>query len=254
MFVRAYDEEGARRAVETSQSYAEALRKLGLGANGGNHRLFRRYVDEVWRIPTEHFDPRSAQRRGLQNLTTPLEDVLVEGSSYSRTDLKRRLFETGIKTRECELCGQGEVWRGAQMSMILDHINGVPNDNRLDNLRVVCPNCAATFETHCGRKNRRPPTTRACALCGTEFHPHSDRQRYCSRDCGCRHSNRRRDPVMSSRRVERPEHAQLIAELANSSYVAVARKYGVSDGTVRKWIRWYEAAAARSEEKRDEAA
>jgi HNH endonuclease len=42
------------------------------------------------------------------------------------------------------------------MALILDHINGVRDDNRLENLRIVCPHCAATFETHCGRKTRVP--------------------------------------------------------------------------------------------------
>jgi hypothetical protein len=40
------------------------------------------------------------------------------------------------------------------MSLIIDHINGVGDDNRLENLQIVCPNCAATLDTHCGRKNR----------------------------------------------------------------------------------------------------
>ena len=64
------------------------------------------------------------------------------------------LFEEGLKERRCEMCGQDENWHGRTMSLILDHINGVPDDNRLENLRIVCPNCAATLETHCGRKNR----------------------------------------------------------------------------------------------------
>jgi len=40
------------------------------------------------------------------------------------------------------------------MSLILDHINGKRDDHRIENLRILCPNCAATLETHCGRKNR----------------------------------------------------------------------------------------------------
>jgi hypothetical protein len=130
-FVPRYTEQQARDAVKTSFSYAEALRTLGLRPSGSNHRLFRRYVDEIWAIPTEHFDPGRARRQGLRNATIRLEKVLVEHSTYSRSGLKRRLFNQGLKTRLCELCGQGEIWHGKHMSMILDHINGVPDDNLL---------------------------------------------------------------------------------------------------------------------------
>ena len=126
-------------------SYAEALRRLGLRPSGGNHRLFRRYVDEIWAISTAHFDPSHGRRRETRRRAAGLEDVLVEHSSFSRYGVKRRLFDAGIKSRQCELCGLGEVWRGRHMSLILDHINGVPDDNRLENLRIVCPNCAATL-------------------------------------------------------------------------------------------------------------
>lgn len=53
------------------------------------------------------------------------------------------------------MCGQGEEWNGKKMSLILDHINGVHNDNRLENLRIVCPNCNATLDTHCGKNNKK---------------------------------------------------------------------------------------------------
>jgi hypothetical protein len=75
----------------------------------------------------------------------PLEEILVDNSTYSRSNLKMRLYEEGLKEPRCELCGQGENWRGKYMGMILDHINGVRNDNRLENLQIVCPNCAATL-------------------------------------------------------------------------------------------------------------
>lgn len=221
-------------------SYAEALRRLGLRPSGGNHRLFRRYVDEIWAISTAHFDPSHGRRRETRRRAAGLEDVLVEHSSFSRYGVKRRLFDAGIKSRQCELCGLGEVWRGRHMSLILDHINGVPDDNRLENLRIVCPNCAATFDTHCGRKNQRPTDARACAACGRAFIPGYERQRYCSTECGCRHDNRRRSPRPSVRKVKRPSYEVLMVELQESSFVAVGRKYGVSDNAVRKWVARYE--------------
>jgi hypothetical protein len=173
----------------------------------------------------------------------PLESVLVEGSSYSRKSLKRRLFTTGLKARCCELCGQGEDWRGRRMGLILDHVNGVPDDNRFENLRIVCPNCAATLETHCGRKNHLPE--RPCERCGQAFAPRTVRQRFCSRECGTRHGRRHRRPRPETRKVDRPSHDQLRADLASMSFLAVGRKYGVSDNAIRKWLRWYERQAER---------
>jgi hypothetical protein len=202
--------------------------------------LFRRYVDQVWRIATDHFDGGMAQRAKQRSRATPIEDVLVERSTYPRGALKRRLFDLGLKQRVCELCGQGEVWHGQRLSLILDHINGTPDDDRIANLRIVCPNCAATFDTHCGRKNRQPAELLRCGRCGCEFVPGRPEQRYCSRACGCRHPNRRRGPRPSSWRVPRPPREVLLAEIAASSVLAVGRKYGVTDNAIRKWVRAYE--------------
>ena len=64
---------------------------------------------------------------------------MVENSSYGRGHLKQRLFAEGLKQRRCEECGQEETWRGKRMALILDHINGVPDDHRLENLRIRLP-------------------------------------------------------------------------------------------------------------------
>ena len=126
------------------------------------------------------------------------------------------------------------------MSLILDHVNGVANDNRVENLRIVCPNCAATFDTHCGRNKRR---LRECLVCGSEFRAKAPDQRHCSSACGGR-SAASLAAARANRTVERPPYEQLVREIAETSWSAVGRKYGVSDNAVRKWVRWYEAEAA----------
>lgn len=181
-----YTEQQARDAVAASFNYSEVLRRLGLRPAGGNHRLIRHWVDDVWRIPTEHFDPDRSRHQKLGADPVPLELVLVEHSTYSRRTLKQRLFSSGLKQRRCELCGQDEVWRGRRMGLILDHVNGVPDDNRIENLRIVCPNCNATLDTHCGRRNRLDVEPRECRHCGESFVPRFPKQRYCCRDCGQR--------------------------------------------------------------------
>lgn len=160
-------------------------------------------------------------------------------STYARGKLKERLLAAGIKRAACELCGQQELWRGRRMSLVLDHINGISNDHRLENLRIVCPNCAATLETHCGRNL---PRVRICPGCEKQFTPRTIRHRYCCQACwgtvaavkykGGSHPERRKVP--------RPSYDQLTTDVQGMSFVAIGPKYGVSDNAVRKWLRWYE--------------
>lgn len=236
-----FPEKEVRLAVAASMSFAETLRNLGLCPTGGNWKTLRRYTREHG-IPTDHFDPYASSRGPKARI--PIAQILVEGSTYSRNHLKARLYDEGLKLPVCELCGQGEEWLGRRLAMILDHINGVRDDNRIENLRIVCPNCAATFDTHCGRKNRMQ--TRLCARCGKEFQPRYGRQKYCSRYCAMRYP-RKKGPDPSAWKVARPSHELLLREIAETSWSAVGRKYGVSDNAVRKWVRSYEQRAATTD-------
>jgi hypothetical protein len=238
--VPAYTESELREVVARSTSLSQVVRHFGLRTAGGNFRQLRRWL-ETWEISIEHFTlewsmpPR--ERR-------PLEAILVERSTYSRGTLKHRLYDEGLKQRRCELWGQGEIWLGRRLALILDHVNGVANDNRLENLRIVCPNCAATFDTHCGRQNRKLDVEQACSYCGRTFRVRHRGQRYCSRQCGT-HAPKP-GHRLAARRVERPPYEELVAEVAATSWSAVGRKYGVSDNAVRKWVRAYECERAAS--------
>jgi len=227
-----FTEEQVRAAVPNARCYSDVLRAIGLRVAGGNFATIKKYIDEIWRIPTDHFDPRAASSVGLRRRQpVALREVLVLDSSYNRGDLKRRLYAEGLKARVCELCAQTEEWNGRRMSLILDHVNGDARDNRLENLRIVCPNCNATLETHCGRNKPRGRPPIECRHCGGLFRMTYAGQRFCSQRCAGLHQ---------PRRVERPPYEQLLAEITETSYVAVGRKYGVSDNAIRKWVRAYE--------------
>jgi ribosomal protein S27AE len=137
------------------------------------------------------------------------------------------------------------MWHGRRMSLILDHANGAHDDNRLANLRILCPNCNATLETHCGR-NAVVLADRRCARCSEPFLPKYGQQRYCSRRCGSRAPKPSRARA-HLRRADRPPYAQLLTEIADLGYTPVGRKYGVSDNAIRKWRRAYERAAAQQD-------
>ncbi len=210
---------------------------------GGNHATLRRYALEVWHISVDHFDPSATQRDVSRRTERPLSEVLTTDSTYSRRQLKKRLYREGLKARRCEQCGQDEIWRDRPMALILDHINGVATDNRLENLQIVCPNCAATLDTHCGRNLR---LIRACASCGRSFRADNADQRQCSWKCGAE-SEANWNARVARRSVPRPPYEQLASEIEGLGYCAVGRKYGVSDSAIRKWVRFYERETAREQ-------
>lgn len=157
--MKKFEREKLKTLVNESNSIKEVLIKLGLRDAGGNYKTFHKYVLE-YEISTAHFKTKEDIYKetlgvSVDKTKIPLSEILVIDSTYNRSHLKPRLYKEGLKKRECEMCGQGEEWNGKKMSLILDHINGVHNDNRLENLRIVCPNCNATLDTHCGKNHKK---------------------------------------------------------------------------------------------------
>lgn len=230
-----YSKDNFEKAVKESNSIKAALKNLDLRAAGGNYKIFHKYVEE-YNIDISHFETKEEiYNRSLgisvKENKKPLSEVLVENSDFSRTHLKDRLYEEGLKERRCEMpgCGQGEEWMGKKMSLILDHINGVYNDNRLENLRIVCANCNATLPTHCGRHNKK---VNKCIDCGDTITPKSKKCNKCSA-IGKIYLDKRK-------LKERPPHSQLQQEISELGYSGTGRKYGVSDNSIRKWVKSYE--------------
>ena len=75
-------------------------------------------------------------------------------NSKSRYTVKRRLLEAGLLSNVCDSCGLSE-WQGRPITIQLDHRNGIRNDHRLENLRMLCPNCHSQTETYAARNRRR---------------------------------------------------------------------------------------------------
>jgi DNA-binding CsgD family transcriptional regulator len=97
--------------------------------------------------------------------TIPIEQLLVVGrKGTNRTHLKGRLIADGLKENRCEVCGITE-WLGKPLNMELHHVNGDGEDNRLENLQLLCGNCHAQTDNWGGRGQRRDGGPRARQAC-----------------------------------------------------------------------------------------
>lgn len=155
-FRSALDSCDVQELVRQSRSRADVIRALGFTPNTTTYRLLRRHLAREG-LGDEHFEPAHAAMRRARRPTRgkPLEEILVRESTYtSITVLKRRLVEEGLLESVCAECGLSR-WRGEPITLHLDHVNGVRNDHRLTNLRLLCPNCHSQTDTYCGRNKGR---------------------------------------------------------------------------------------------------
>lgn len=149
-----YKKENLEPIVKKSRNWTDVLVELGMSVHGNSRTTLIKYC-KLHNINTSHFETtrerylRVSSKIGNIN-SIPLNVILIENSTYTNTNnLKQKLYKGELKERKCEKCGQDEIWNDEKMSLILDHINGIYNDNRLENLRILCPNCNATLLTHC---------------------------------------------------------------------------------------------------------
>jgi len=153
---KSWNEKQLREAVKTSKSIRQILKKLNLRMAGGNYAQIKKYL-KFYKINSEHLTGRGWNKgmRGIGKPLIKLEDILVKNSDFQSFKLKKRLFAENIKPQHCEMCGWHKRSNDGRLPLELDHINGDSNDNRLENLRVLCPNCHSLQPTHRGRNRKK---------------------------------------------------------------------------------------------------
>lgn len=137
--------------IPVSRNIRHALELLGLKAAGGNYDQFRYYI-RSYSLDTSHFTGQgwSKNKKIPRQPIYSLEEILVRNSSFQSHKLRKRLISSGVKLEECEEYGWNKKSVDGRIPLELDHINGDHTDNRLENLRILCPNCHSLKPTHRG--------------------------------------------------------------------------------------------------------
>lgn len=147
------EKEKLAELVKNNVNIISVLRELGVG-----RRFTYYYKAFKQRLEQDNIDYSHFKRGGFGYIRrTPLQtkEICTEHSTYSRTHLKARLLKNGLMKNICSVCGQKDKWKGKHLIMILDHINGVHDDHRLENLRMVCPNCNSQLDTQNGKNKKK---------------------------------------------------------------------------------------------------
>jgi hypothetical protein len=162
-----------------ARSAAQALRLVGRIPAGGNYKVLYSRIQRLG-LDTSHWTGQGHLRGETHDWakSIPLEEILVIESRYrgSNARLKSRLLRKGLLLAKCSSCGITE-WQGQPLSLHLDHVNGVNDDHRLENLRLICPNCHSQTQTYCGRNKGRWRTKNHGTMHASQSHPSRDSER-----------------------------------------------------------------------------
>ena len=218
-----------QRIVNSSNYLSEVVRGLGMIHTGVSYRSLKKRLEED-SIDWSHIPKGNIGRRGIACggiKAFDLKDVMIECSTYSTKALKRRLLRDGILKNECSLCPQKSEWNGKPLTMIMDHINGIRDDNRLENLRIVCPNCNIQLETSNGKNRIR----KKCPDCGKIIRKKNERCMDCSHKISTGRITYKVDPK------DRPSKEELERLISEIPMTKIGMRYGVSDNAVKKWCK-----------------
>lgn len=214
-----YTNEEFIKIFQQSKSYADCMRKMGYkSCSGDNLKILKTKIEQL-NLSTEHFTEST-----FGEIRTD-DEIFCENSTVSQSVLRRRYLKK-YPMEKCSICGQIAFWNNKPMTLILDHINGSNHDNRIENLRWVCPNCNIQLDTTGGRNVNHKKYY--CEKCGK---PVSAKHVKLCLECYKQEQNKEHP----QRKVERPSREELKEMIRSKPFTQIGKQFGVTDNTIRKW-------------------
>ena len=221
-----YSDKEFEYIVKNSKTYADCMKMLGYTSNSGSVVSAVRKRIKALNIDTSHFGV------GENKTKRTKENVFTKNATCNNSTLRRFYLKENLDYK-CAICDQEPFWKGKPLIMILDHINGIHTDNRLENLRWVCPNCNAQLETTNRNKTKpkKNPNINRCIECGKRIYKTSTK---CN-DC----ENKERKIKFKQRLKNIIDRDTLKRLIRTTSFNKIGKMYGVSDNTIREWCKKY---------------
>lgn len=209
--------------IKESKTWAEVCRKLGLKPMTGSQTHIKKRATK-FNIDFSHFVGKSFNAGRTFKRKDALE-YCYNGSKITSHRLKLILIRDGYKNKKCENCNNTK-WLNKKIPLELHHIDGNHFNNEFDNLKILCPNCHSLAAIEMKEKKKVKTKVKKINFCecGKIIQIKSKR---CQK---CHQKNLRKVKL-------RPTHKELINSIGLIGYCTTGRKYGVSDNTIRKWIK-----------------
>ena len=209
--------------LDTSSGIVDVLKKLNLNPHSGNHRtLHQRLKQENFCLDKLQINRRE-KLRSTKKTTIKLSDIFIENSSFGRSQVRQKIIANNLIPYECSKCKNNGSWLNEKLSLQLEHINGISDDNRLSNLTFLCPNCHSQTKTFAGKKNKKPK--KVCPDCNAQTILRSSAR--CNKCNSIVKGNHQRKFNINKQELEK-----LLKKYSMSD---IGKRYNVSFNTVKKY-------------------